>query len=139
MITPIIVLYIFYQSGGVVLDFYIFWKSSLWRTPPSTRQLFYPLVNLSSTSHLPFHSHSYTYHPSIPPSLTLLLFNYLPSLISLPLSPTPHFPLNTYPQLIHSLLTSYPHLFHKLSTTPIDLSSSPVFPLLLLFLQSSPL
>lgn len=88
---------------------------------------------------------SLTSHPPIIPSpispilSSILLiphstFHIIPSL-SL-------FPLNTYPQLIHNSHASYPQLFHSLSTTPIlliDLSSTPIFPLLLLFLQSSPL
>ena len=100
------------------MDFYIFWKFRFCRTPPSTRQLFYPLVNLPLLSHPSHLSPPISLHP---PSSTLLLFKYpptlIPSSISHSLSHISYFPLITYPQLIHKLLTVYQQLFHRLSTT----------------------
>lgn len=121
------------------MDFYIFWKSHLWRTPPSLRQLFYPLVNLPFlTLNLPLPLSSIPIPLLSPHPFTL----YSPSSHSP--YPTSH-PLYSSPLLIHNLSTthtSYPQLFHRLSTTPIlliDLSSTPLFPLILLIIQSSPL
>src|SRR5699024_3844334 len=124
---------------GDVLDFYIFWKLRTWRTPPSLRQLFYPLVILSVPSH-PFPSTQFSpIHPITHPTfiqissltpLTLLIPYYplLPPILTLHLS-------TTHTQLIHSFSTGYPQPPILL----IDLLSSPLFPLILLFLQSSPL
>ena len=128
------------------MDFYIFWKFGFCRTLPSLRQLFYPLVNpiviLSSilispiiSPSIPIHPPIYSIHPTfiqISPNtpLTLLISHYP----FLPPFPT-HYLSTTYPQVINSLSTAFPQppiLF-------IDLLSTPIFPLILLFLQSSPL
>lgn len=132
------------------MDFYIFWKLRFCRTPPSTRQLFYPLVNLSLTSHLPIpflSIHISSLHSPFPNptfiQISLLLFKYPPTLIPHPLS---HISSYSSPLLIHNLSTTHTQVIHSFSTSYpqpstllIDLSSILLFPLILLFLQSSPL
>lgn len=125
------------------MDFYIFWKFGFCRTHPSLRQLFYPLVNpivnlssiLISPIISPFPLPSYSSLISHPTFIQLSP-NTHSSLI--PHSHTP-FPtlhlLTSYPQVIHNLSTAFPQPLIIL----IDLLSTPIFPLLLLFLQSSPL
>ena len=121
------------------MDFYIFWKFGFCRTPPSLRQLFYPLVNLLIPPSLPSHPSPFPIYPTHPSSLTLLLFKYPPTLHSRSSSHIIHsfplFPPFTYPQLIHKLLTAFPQPL----TLLIDLLSTPISLLILLFLQSSPL
>ena len=106
------------------MDFYIFWKFGFCRTPPSLRQLFYPLVNLLIPPSLPSHPSPFPIYPTHPSSLTLLLFKYPPTLHSRSSSHIIHsfplFPPFTYPQLIHKLLTGYPQLFHN----PLPYSST---------------
>ena len=124
------------------MDFYIFWKFGFCRTPPSLRQLFYPLVNpiviLSSIPISPIIS------PFPHPSYSSLISH--PTFIQLTSHHQSHTPSLLYPishpSLINKLSTTYPQLFHKFSTTPIiliDISPTPISPLILLFLQSSPL
>ena len=109
-ITPIIILYNFLQSGGEVLDFYIFWKFGFCRTPPSLRQLFYPIVNLLFLSHLP-------YYLPISPSILLIphLSPYFYSNIPQHSTHAPHPILSTlspysHPSLIHNLSTAFPQV-----------------------------
>ncbi len=112
---------------------------------------FFPRVTenffiLSLTSHLfssPPIISPFPIHPTHPSSLTLLLFKYPPTLHSHssytpPLSHIlfPTLYLSTsYPQVINSLSTAFPQPHILL----IDLLSTPLSPLILLFLQSSPL
>lgn len=114
------------------MDFYIFWKFGTCRTPPSTRQLFYHLVNLLLPSLLPIPSSSTLPSPYFY-SIILPLSSHTPYLTYPPI-PTQNLS-TTYPQVINKLSTAFPQVIHN----PIDLSSIPIFPLILLFLQSSPL
>ena len=95
------------------MDFYIFWKFGFCRTPPSLRQLFYPLVNpivnLSSiliSPYIPIHPPIYSTHPTfiqISPNTPLtLLITYYPLL-----------PPISHSLLIHKLLTGYPQVIHN--------------------------
>lgn len=118
------------------MDFYIFWKFGFCRTLPSLRQLFYPLVNpIVISPSIPIHPPIYSTHPTfiqISPNTPLtLLITYYPLL---PPIPTLHLS-TSYPQVINSLSTAFP----QPPTLLIDLLSTPIFPLILLFLQSSPL
>lgn len=128
------------------MDFYIFWKFGFCRTPPSLRQLFYPLVNpiviLSSIPISPIISPFP--HPSYSSLISHPTFIQISSLTPLTLL-IPYYPLlppiptlnlsTTYPQVIHSFSTGFP----QPPTLFIDLLSTPLSPLILLFLQSSPL
>ena len=124
------------------MDFYIFWKFGFCRTPPSLRQLFYPLVNpIVNLSSIPISSIISPFpHPSYSSLISHPTFIQISSLTPLTLLIT-YYPLLPPIPTLH-LLTSYPQLIHSFSTTPtlfIDLLSTPIFPLILLFLQSSPL
>ena len=133
------------------MDFYIFWKFGFCRTPPSLRQLFYPLVNpivilssiLISPIISPFPHPSYSSlisHPTfiqISPNTPLtLLITYYPLL---PPIPTLHLS-TTYPQFIHKLLTVYPQLFHNpyhfnrpfiYPNIPTSIAISPIIPIII--------
>ena len=96
------------------MDFYIFWKFGFCRTLPSTRQLFYRLVNLPSP-HPTLSIHLSSLHSPFPHPIFIQLTSHHQS----------HTPYLTYPishpSLIHKLLTVYPQLFHRLSTTPYSI------------------
>lgn len=122
------------------MDFYIFWKLRFCRTPPSTRQLFYPLVNLSLTSHLPIpflSIHISSLHSPFPnPTFIQISPNTHPT------PPISHFLLflpSTYPQLIHNSHTSYPQLFHKLSTTLYLVNRPFFYPIIPTYITISPI
>ena len=88
------------------MDFYIFWKFGFCRTLPSTRQLFYRLVNLPSP-HPTLSIYLSSLHSPFPHPTFIQLSPYLPY-------PIPH-PIS-HPSLINKLSTTYPQLFHNLST-----------------------
>ena len=101
----------FFTVGGEVLDFYIFWKFGFCRTLPSTRQLFYRLVNLPSP-HPTLSIHLSSLHSPFPHPTFIQIFSHThPSPISYP---TPHFPPFTYPQVIHNLSTAFPQVKRSL-------------------------
>lgn len=99
------------------MDFYIFWKPKLCRTPPSTRQLFYRLVNLSSP-HPTLSIHLSSLHFPFPHPTFIQLSPYLPYPISHPIPP--QYLSTTYPQFINKLSTVYPQVIHN----PLPYSST---------------
>ena len=125
------------------MDFYIFWKFGFCRTPPSLRQLFYPLVNpivnLSSIPISPIISH-FPIHPTHPSSLTLLLFKYPPTLHSRSSSHIIHSSPYSHPSLINNLSTAFPQVFHNpyhfnrpfiYPIIPTSIVISPIIPIII--------
>lgn len=118
------------------MDFYIFWKSVLWRTPPSLRQLFYPLVNrLITLSSI-----------SISPSILLIphLSPYFYSNIPQHSTHAPHPILSTlspysHPSLINKLSTAFPQLFHSFSTIPYLINRPFIYPFIPTYITISPI
>lgn len=128
------------------MDFYIFWKFGFCRTPPSLRQLFYPLVNpivnLSSIpispiiSPFPHPSYSSLIsHPTFIQISSLtpltLLIPYYPLL---PPIPTLHL-LTSYPQLIHNLSTAFPQVIHN----PYHFNRPFIYPFIPTYIAISPI
>lgn len=118
------------------MDFYIFWKFGFCRTPPSLRQLFYPLVNLPSP------------HPTLSISPSILLIPHLSPYFYSNILPhsthAPHPILSTpspysHPSLINKLSTTYPQLFHKLSTTPYSIHRHLTHPTIPTYIAISPI
>ena len=95
------------------MDFYIFWKFGFCRTPPSTRQLFYRLVNLPSP-HPTLSIHLSSLHSPFPHPTFIQISPIIN--LTLPIShilfPT-HYLSTTYPQVINSLSTAFPQVIHN--------------------------
>ena len=100
------------------MDFYIFWKFGFCRTPPSTRQLFYRLVNLPSP-HPTLSIHLSSLHSPFPHPTFIQISPNTPLTLLITYYPIPH-PIS-HPSLIHKLSTTYPQLFHSFSTTPYSI------------------
>ena len=118
------------------MDFYIFWKFGFCRTPPSLRQLFYPLVNpIVILSSIPIHPPIYSTHPTFIQIFSLtpltLLITYYPLL---PPIPTLH--LSTaFPQVKRSLLLVIhnPYLINRpfiYPNIPTSIAISPIIPII---------
>ena len=121
------------------MDFYIFWKFGFCRTPPSLRQLFYPLVNpIVNLSSIPI---SPIISPFPHPSYSSLISH--PTFIQISPNTPPTLLITYYPLLppiptLH-LLTSYPQLIHSFSTTPYPIHRPFIYPNIPTYIVNSPI